>query len=69
MVTAIDSLERWTVRKLLELIPGTSRAFWRHTALPSLVANGVLVKIGRGWVGRRVAIEAALLNRGGTAQS
>jgi hypothetical protein len=55
-------IERWTIRSLRALIPNTSAANWRRVFLPELLAQRVLVKRGKGWLGRRNEIEAALLN-------
>lgn len=60
---ASADLARWNVAALVELVPGTTRRIWLAELIPSLVAAGVLRKVGRAWFGRRSEIEAALLGR------
>ena len=55
-----DQLTRWSLAELVALVPGSSRSFWRRV-LPSLVSRHVLVKSGKGWLGRRGELERALL--------
>jgi hypothetical protein len=57
-----DSILRWSIHTLVEHVPGSSRAFWRRM-LPTLISRGVLVKSGHGWLGRRAALDAALLEQ------
>jgi hypothetical protein len=54
-------VERWTSARLAELVPGSTRKWWHVSMVPTLVAAGVLRKVGNAWLGRRSAIEAALL--------
>lgn len=56
-----DLVERWTIARLCELVPGSTRRAWLASWIPQLVKARVLRKMGKGWVGRRSAIEAALL--------
>jgi hypothetical protein len=55
-----DAIVRWSRDALVQLVPGTTTTYWRRQ-IPFLVARGALVKSGRGWLGRRSEIEAALL--------
>ena len=56
----VHALERFDIARLLTVIPGSTRRHWMEwTRL--LVAQKVLVKRGKGWLGRRAAIEAALV--------
>lgn len=52
---------RWTAARLAELVDGTTRKWWLKTGIPMLMERGVLRKLGRGYIGRRSAIEAALM--------
>lgn len=56
-----SSVAVWSVRSLLDLVPGSSRKLWLTRLVPALVAAGVLRKIGKSWVGRQSAIETVLL--------
>jgi hypothetical protein len=53
-------LERWDTERLVELVPGSTRKLWLTQWVPSLMKAGVLRKLGRAWIARRAAIEAAL---------
>lgn len=53
-------VEKWDTAKLVELVPGSSRKLWLNSWVPALVKLGVLRKLGKAWVARRVAIETAL---------
>lgn len=57
--------ERWTTKRLVATMPGTTRKWWKRTAIPELVRAGVLRKMGNGWIGRRSDIETALMTAGG----
>jgi hypothetical protein len=61
--TSSSALERWTVKSLCQLVPGSTRRNW-NSWIPGLVAAGVLTKRGKGWLGRRAEIEAALVVKG-----
>lgn len=56
-----DAVRRWQLHDLVGLVPGSSPKVWRTDYVPSLIAAGALHKRGRGWLGRRSDIEAALL--------
>lgn len=56
-----ENLERWTSTRLTKLVGGTTYKWWLTTAIPMLVAQGVLVKQGRGWIGNRERICSALM--------
>ena len=60
-----DAVERWTVARLVDLVPGSSRRTWLTELVPELVGARVLRKVGKGWLGRKGAIEAALLSPSG----
>lgn len=53
----------WSIADLVAHVDGTSPHTWRHTLIPVLVRDGVLVKRGRRWFGTAAAIEAALVSR------
>jgi hypothetical protein len=55
------TIELYSVRGLVDLVPGSTRKVWLGNWIPMLTSAGVLRKRGRGWVGRRHEIEAALL--------
>ena len=57
---AEDPIERWELDTLVQLIPRSTPTYWRRM-VRVLVARRTLVKSGRGWLGRRSEIEAALL--------
>ena len=57
----METLECWSAKRLVELVPGSTLRQWRRL-IPELVERNVLVKRGRTWLGRRAAIEAALLS-------
>ena len=57
---AADSVCRFTVASLCELVPGSSPDVWARIT-PQLIEAGVLRKRGRGFFGRPSAIQAALL--------
>ncbi len=61
MVAGIEVAERWSSGRLAELIAGTKASWWLAVGVPRLVDRGVLVKVGRGWFGRRGEIESAIL--------
>ena len=55
-----DALSFWGTRDFLALIPGSRPKTWRAW-IRELVAARILVKRGKGWLGRRSQIEAGLL--------
>lgn len=57
-----NGVERWNTSTLVQLVPGTTAKLWLTRWIPALVAARVLRKIGKAWVGRRAAIESALLD-------
>lgn len=59
-----STVERWSSQRLAEAFPGTSPKLWLESLVPAMIAAGALVKRGRGWLGRRGDIEAALLGAG-----
>jgi len=58
-----DSVARWTIASLRNLVPGSRRAPWLRNLVPELIAQGALVKKGKAWLGRQLDIEAALLGK------
>lgn len=56
-------LESWSVRRLVDRVPGSSVKQWRGWTR-ELMAAKVLVKRGKQWLGRWADIEAALLQVG-----
>jgi hypothetical protein len=58
--TVSGPIERWTMKRLCELVPGSTRRSW-NAWIPELVRSGVLRKVCKTWLGRRADIEAALL--------
>ena len=61
-VSGSGSVEMWSIARLLQLIPGSTRKRWLNSWVPSLVNARVLLKVGKAWIGRRSAIESALLS-------
>ncbi len=55
-----SSVGRWTVKRFIELVPGSTRRNW-SSWIPALIAAGVIRKVGKGWLGRRDEIERALM--------
>ena len=62
-----DPVERWSVARLVELVPSSSRRTWLTGWIPRLVRAGVLRKVGKAWLGRRADIEAELMAGGAGA--
>jgi len=58
--TEVGPIELFTAKKLVELIPGSTRKRWLTVWVPALVKRNVLVKSGQQWLGRRTQIETAL---------
>ena len=56
-----DFPQRWNSARLAELM-GATRKWVLTCAIPRLEAAGAIRKMGRGYVGRRSDIEAALLS-------
>ncbi len=52
---------RWTSARLAQLVGGTTAKWWLTRGIPLLLQCGALKKVGRGYMGRRSAIEAALM--------
>ena len=70
MVEVVDvrgPVERWSVARLVALVPGSSRRTWLTSWIPQLVSARVLRKVGKGWLGRRADIEAELVAGGAGA--
>ena len=57
-----DFPRRWTVQALADMF-SASRKWIRTKLVPLLVKRGALVKIGKAWIGRVSAIEAAVLGQ------
>lgn len=57
------TVQGWSIADLVAHVDGTSPHTWRHTLIPVLVRDGVLVKRGRRWFGTAAAIDAALVSQ------
>jgi len=56
-----ESLQKWSSARLAELVKHSKREWWLNIMIPDLEKRGVLKRVGRAWIGRRSAIESALL--------
>jgi hypothetical protein len=56
-----------TVNEWAARFPGSSRKVWLNRLIPELRAKGVMVKIGRKFVGRPDEVDAAIVAMGGGA--
>ncbi len=61
MAAIVDDVERWTSGRLVELVPGSKRDWWRDAIIPDLVTRRVLRPLRRGWIGSRSEILSALM--------
>jgi hypothetical protein len=61
MDRGVDFPERWTARRLAELLGGSTRKWWLTTGIPLVLEAGALRRVGRGYIGRRAAIADALM--------
>ena len=62
VVATADPIQRWQIRTLIPLVPGSSRRTWLRDWVPQLIIAGALRKVGNYWLGRRGDIESALLS-------
>jgi hypothetical protein len=66
---ASGPVEHWTTRKLVELIPNSTKSLWLQGGsggggwVRELEDRGALVRRGKGWLGRRADIVAALASK------